>query len=212
MHMFRAQSIEQFLLALAARTPTPGGGGASALAAATGVAQAEMCASFTTEAEQYRAVEAEALKTKARFTELRTRLLQLMDKDAAAYQELLAARRLPKTNATEKQARAARVAAAQEEAVRVPSEILTACHEALTEAHALGAFCNPNLIADLAVAAWLLEAGARGAALQVLGNLKGRAETEERAARARETVRACQDLTRQIRARVLECMGLPDDT
>ena len=210
--MFRTQTVTEFLEALAARTPTPGGGAASALAGAIGVAQASMCAAFTSQSERYKDVEAEALRIKVHLGEIQARFLGLMDEDAQAYQGLLAARRLPKASAEEKQARATRLAAAEEDATRVPEEILTTAHEALDLARTLAGFCNPNLIADMAVAAWLLEAAARGAALQVRGNLQGHPGAAERAARARETAKACEESARAIQSRVLQGMGLPDDT
>jgi formiminotetrahydrofolate cyclodeaminase len=210
--MFRTQTVTEFLEALAARTPTPGGGVASALAGAIGVAQASMCAAFTSQNERYKDVEAEAVRIRARLEGIRTRFLDLMDEDAQAYQGLLAARRLPKGSAAEKQARATRLAAAEEEATRVPEQILATAHEALALTRTLADFCNPNLIADMAVTAWLLEAAARGAALQVRGNLKGQPGAAGRAARAHETARACEESARAIQTRVLQSMGLPDDT
>jgi formiminotetrahydrofolate cyclodeaminase len=210
--MFRSQTVTEFLEALAARTPTPGGGAASALAGAIGVAQASMCAAFTSQNERYKDVEAEAARIGARLGEAQARFLDLMDEDARAYQGLLSARKLPKSTAAEKQARATRLAAAEEEATRAPEQILATAHEALALTRALAEFCNPNLIADLAVAAWLLEAAARGAALQVGGNLKGLPGSVGRAARACETAKACEELARAIQSRVLQSMGLPDDT
>lgn len=196
--MYRTQPLETFLAELAARTPTPGGGGASAIGGALGAGLAGMSAAFTS-GERYRKQEAAALKLRKRFDELRERLLQLAEEDARAYEAWMAARRLPKDDPKALAVRAKAVAKAQEQATRVPEEILKRCAEALAAAAKLTPVCNPNLVADVASGAYLLEAAARGVCLQVAGNLDGKsARGRKRLARARRQLAGCRTLCGRI--------------
>src|SRR4051794_13869578 len=78
-------TVASFLDALAARRPAPSGGAAAALTVASAAALAAMAARFA------RSAELTGLAEPA--DELRARLLQLGDADAAAYAEVLAAER-----------------------------------------------------------------------------------------------------------------------
>jgi formiminotetrahydrofolate cyclodeaminase len=210
--MFHELSLNAFLSNLAARTPTPGGGAASALACATGVSQAGMCAAFTMGNEKYKDVELHAAELQRQLLALKAEFLSLMDRDAVAYEAVLAARRLPRKSEVERQLRKAQIEKAEEEATRIPEQILSSSRVALTCTLDLAGICNPNLLADAAVAAWLLEAGARGACLQVRGNLAQRPTGAVRAAGALETQSECQRLSRAICETVMKGMGLPVDT
>lgn len=204
--MYREQSLETFLAELAARTPTPGGGGASAVGGALGAGLAGMSAAFTS-GERYRKQEAAALKLRKRFDELRERLLQLAEEDALAYEAWMAARRLPKDGKDAAAVRKKAVATAQEKATRVPEEILKRCSEALAAAAKLAPICNPNLVADVASGAYLLEAAARGVCLQVAGNLGGQGgKGAKRLARARRQLADCVKLCGRIERMVVKAL------
>lgn len=210
--MFKDQGIQSFLEALAARTPTPGGGAAGALSCATGAAQACMCAAFTTGRKKYAAIEPRVRALQGAFTEAQTAFLELMDRDALAYDQVLAARRLPEGSESERSQRALRVAEAEEIAVQVPERILKTTQDVLIHLEQLAGLCNPNLLADVAVAAWLLEAGARSAALQARGNLKDRSDAGERVRAAALGLKNCQECVGRIVETVVNGMGLTVDT
>ena len=69
-----AHSVSDYLQALGARTPAPASGSGAALAGAIGAALAELAGRFSDEREAV-----------SRLVELRTRLAELADQDAAAY-------------------------------------------------------------------------------------------------------------------------------
>ena len=209
-----ARTMEQFLTDLASRTPTPGGGAGSALAGAIGAALGAMSAAYTTGSEKYKDVEPQAKRIVEQFETQRRGLQDLVKRDAEAYAMWVAARELPKETQAQKATRKERLADAREEATRVPEAILGAAGAALTLGSKLVDICNPNLIADVAVSAQLLEACARGACTQVLGNLRSAGQgtdVAERMSKARERRHRCAELARAIEKRVFGTMGLQDD-
>ncbi|MEY8231142.1 cyclodeaminase/cyclohydrolase family protein [Oscillospiraceae bacterium 50-16] len=89
-------TLAQFAEQLAAKTPVPGGGGASALMGALGAALGSMVANYTVGKRKYAAVEEEVQDILARMEELRKKLLELVEEDAAAFEPLSRAYAIPK--------------------------------------------------------------------------------------------------------------------
>ncbi|MCZ7646295.1 MAG: cyclodeaminase/cyclohydrolase family protein [Planctomycetota bacterium] len=210
----RDLKLRDFLGALAARQPTPGGGAAAALAGAAGAALAGMCAAYTS-GEKFKAAEPRARAALERLEPLRERLAELIERDARAYAAWTEARKLPRGGEAEKRARQAALEAAREEAIAVPETVLAAALEGLEQASELAGWCNPSLLADVPVAARLLEAAASGACTQALGNLRPWAPGSPEAARAAEARKRrarCAELAARIEAAVMKSWGLPDDT
>lgn len=81
---------------LASKEPVPGGGGASALVGALGAALCSMVANYTVGKKKYAAVEEDVKAILAEAEELRIRLLELVDEDAAAFEPLSRAYAIPK--------------------------------------------------------------------------------------------------------------------
>jgi len=203
--------LRGFVGDLAARTPTPGGGSASALIGALGAALGNMAAAFTTGNEKFKAVEPEAARLDARLAALRERFAELLGQDIAAYDAYAAARAMPKNTAAEKQARGTALGAAKERATAVPEQIVAAACEGLQLVEELSGIANPSLAADLAAAAYFLEACVRGAGIQVLCNCAS-ADKEGRNARRRtavvERIQQCQVSRERIHAAVTRLLGI----
>jgi formiminotetrahydrofolate cyclodeaminase len=213
--MYLDQPLKNFLDDLAAREPTPGGGSSSALAGAIGAALGSMSAIFTTGNEKFANVEPKAQELLAKLEAMRSLMSALIEQDIEAYRDLVAARRLPKETEEQKAARKAAIAMAQEKTTAVPEAIVDAALEAQTQVLELAPICNPNLMGDVAVAAYLLEAAARGAAIQIQCNLcgpKAGPDAPSRRRKARENVEACERMRTEIERKVLETLGLQDDT
>ena len=207
-------SLHDFLARLSAREPAPGGGAAAALAGATGAALGAMCAAYTS-GEKFQAVEAQVRALEARFTELRDRVMALLERDAQAYAAWAAARQLPKASEPEKKARRAALEQAKEASTAVPEALLAAAEDGLNALAELGPLCNPSLLADVPVAAQLFEAAARGACTQVLGNLGQPQPNSPEAARgaaAFERLARCIAVRGDVEAAVMKSWGWADDT
>lgn len=195
------QPLREFVDGLAARTPAPGGGSASALAGAVGAALGNMAAAFTLGNEKFKAVEPEAARLHEQLAALRARCVDLLHQDIAAYSACAAARALPRRSAAEKEARRAALRAANERATAVPTEILSAAWEGLQTLERLNAIVNPNLVSDVAAAAYFFVAAARGAGIQVLCNCAAADNKEEqggRLAAVKERMAQCQTVCERI--------------
>jgi formiminotetrahydrofolate cyclodeaminase len=164
----RNLTLDQFLSQLAARQPTPGGGSASALGASIGAALASMSAVYSTGEKFLQSAQAQALDEK--FATLRIRFLDLVDQDVAAYGAYAAARSLPKGTPEEKKSRSDAMKAANEQSTIIPERIVETTLDAFKLLEELSGVANPNLAGDVAVAAYFLEAAARGAGIQVMSN------------------------------------------
>lgn len=180
------KSVAQILDAFASSDPTPGGGSASALAGAVGVSLllmvARMPKSRTGEQAERASLDAAAEALVPLVGELR----DLIDRDTAAYDEVVAAYRLPKTTDEEKAARKAAIQRGMRSAVEAPLAVIRACRRALEQATVVEAHGNPNAASDVAVARGLLMAGLNGARANVDINLPSLADVEYAAAVRRE--------------------------
>ena len=149
----------------------PGGGSASALAGALGGALAVMVARLTLGRTKYASHQGEMALVEAKADLLKTKLLTLVDADAAAYNQVTEAFKLPKDTDVHKAERAASIHSAFRIATDVPLATAEACAEVLVLAGQVAAHGNRNAASDAAVAALLAHAGLRGAARNVRINL-----------------------------------------
>jgi formiminotetrahydrofolate cyclodeaminase len=193
-------SLTQFVDRLAAGTPTPGGGSAAALAGSLAAALVQMVCDLTIGKEGYQQHEALLRPIRAQAEALRRDLLALADKDAAAYDRVMEALRLPRASDAEKAARKAALARANLEATEVPLAAAEGCARALALAADLLPRGNRNATSDVGTAAALASAGLRGALLNVRINLGGLAD----AARAGEIRSRAGILEREAGSREAE--------
>lgn len=178
------ETVEGFAARLAAGTPTPGGGSAGALAGSLAAALVQMVCDLTIGKEAYRDHEASLRAMRGRAQELRSNLLRLVDRDAEAYDQVVAARRRPRTSEAEKAARQEALARANLIATEVPLLTAEACVEILALAVDLAAKGNRNASSDVGTAAVLAHAGLLGGVMNVRANLPGLADPERSAAAA----------------------------
>lgn len=170
--MYR-ESLAKYLDDLAAKKPVPGGGSAAALTAACGAALLSMVGNFTLDKEKYKAYETEIKDILTRSEKLRNELLLLVDEDAAGYKKLAASYKLSAHTPEEKKSRAQAIQDGLKEAVSVPLKVCQGCHQGIKLAPALVEKGNVNLISDVGVAVFFLEAAYQAAMLNVDINLKG---------------------------------------
>lgn len=167
------RTIEGLLEEFSEANPTPGGGSAAALAGATGAALllmvANMPKSRTNAIAERDALDSAATEL-ARFVES---LTALIDRDASAYDLVIAAFRKPKATEDEQTERKAAIQAAMRVATEVPLETIRACVGAIREGRATVAHGNPSAASDVKVGYRLLMAAAEGARDNVNINLDG---------------------------------------
>ena len=169
---FRDQTIDSFVNELSSKAPIPGGGGASALVGALSAALTHMVAALTVGKPKYAAVEDEMQELLKQTESLTNRFLALMDEDAASFEPLAQAYRLPKETDADKAEKSRVMEIALKSAVQPPLEIMETCARALP----LIAFCAEKgsvvAVSDAGVAASLCRAALEGASLNVFINTK----------------------------------------
>ena len=178
----RRRERDAFLEALAAGTPTPGGGSAAAYSAAAGAALVAMVARLTLGKKKYAAVEDEMRAVEARAEALRASLSKAVQEDAAAFQAVMAAFKLPKQTVAEQQTRAQAIEAATLLAAHVPLEVARMALEVLELASQVVTLGNLNAISDGATGAALASAALTGAGYNVRINLGSLADPGSAAA------------------------------
>lgn len=197
---FADMTVAQFLAALASPEPTPGGGTASAVAGAMATALLVMVtglAKSSTNTDEERAALAGA---KVPLQAIAADLAALADADAAAFDAVMIAYRLPKATDDEKTARSAAIQSALQGATVVPLQTLRACARAMAHAVTVATGGNRSAVSDVGVAIGLLAAAAAGAEANVRINLGSVRDVAFSAATADETSRLVSDVTRHAAA------------
>lgn len=162
----------EFLDALAAGTPAPGGGSASAYSAAAGAALVAMVARLTLGKKKYAAVQELMQGALAQAEALRTDLTQAVQRDAQAFEAVMAAFKLPKDTPEQEQARNDAIEAATLGAAEAPLDVASKAVEVMALAAQVAAQGNINAISDGASGAAMARAALTGAGYNVRINLK----------------------------------------
>lgn len=135
---------------------------------------------------------------------LSARLVELADTDSEAFEQVMAAYRLPKGTEDEKAARASVIQRALWRATEVPLETLRVCADALEYGPVVARCGNPTAASDVGVGVRLLEAAAGGAEANVRINLNGirdealKADAERNATRFLERTLASSAAARAL--------------
>ena len=185
--------------ALASSAATPGGGSASALSGALAASLAAMVARNTAASEKFADRVGEMNELVAEADALRSELLGLVDADADAFTQVMAAFRMPKETLQEQAARSEAIQAGYKAAVDPPLLVCTRSLRVLELALQVAERGNPNAVSDAGVAALLAAAALEGGALNVeinLGSIKDdafRATQADRVGAAQAQGRALRD-------------------
>ena len=162
----------EFQAALASSSPTPGGGTASAIALGQAASLACMVADLTLGSEKWSAGWPAAEHVQEIAIPMMTRSGILAEEDSDAFDEVMAAFKMPKSSDSEKTHRRTAIRSGTLQAAKVPfetAEVALALLKALTE---LAAHGNANAVTDVGVAGLLASAAAKGALFNVEINLQ----------------------------------------
>jgi len=166
-------SVRDLLAAFASSDPTPGGGSASALASSVGTSLLTMVAGLPktrSSSDEDRVALAAAASSLA---SIREQLIDAIDADAIAYDQVIGAYKRPKASDEQKTARTAAIQAALQGATDVPLRVMRLSAQALEIATTVAARGHPGASSDVGVAVALLRAGFEGGRLNVEANLSG---------------------------------------
>jgi len=204
------KTLNDFIAVAASSSPTPGGGNVSAVVATLGASMVAMVGNLTLSNKKYEEFHGQAKELVDRVMEIIARLKELTAKDMAAFDQYMAAFRLPKETDQEKKARTEAVQAAAKNATLVPLDICRACLDILKEAEDLSKYGNKMAISDVGVGAMVAEAALRSCMLSVDINIPSIKDQEfvakVKAERQRLFVQA-EELKLLALARVKEKMG-----
>ncbi len=162
-----------FIEKLAAGTPTPGGGSASAYSGAEAAALVAMVARLTVGKKKYAEVETQMWAVIGQTDALRTELSNCVEEDSAAFEELMAAMKLPKDDEVQLKIRAEAIEKATIGAIRVPLKVARLSLEAMKLALLVCQKGNTNAMSDGATGAALAKAALTGAGYNIRINCQG---------------------------------------
>jgi formiminotetrahydrofolate cyclodeaminase len=171
MHEFGRLSVEEFLGRLASAEPTPGGGTGAAVAGAMGAALVRMLASLTIGKPKYAAHEELMKAIEEEVAEQQRELLALASEDAASYDRVGAAYKLPKDTDGQKAARTKAIQEAMKGACEAPLQVMERCTTVIGLAKNAVERGNRNAASDGAAGAELCRAAMKVASYNVLINL-----------------------------------------
>lgn len=162
------RSCASFAEVLAAKESVPGGGGAAALVGALGVALCSMVGNFTTGKKTYAAVEQDVQRMLAEATDVRLRLLQLVEEDAEAFYPLSQAYAIPRDDPR----RAEVLEEATKQACSAPVEMMRQICHAIELLEEMGEKGSRMLVSDVGCGALLCRAALEAASMNVFVNTK----------------------------------------
>jgi formiminotetrahydrofolate cyclodeaminase len=192
--MITERPVETFLDELASAAPTPGGGSAAAIIGAMGAALLSMVCSVTLSKKGQEAVEPDMKAVRDESERLRARLTAMVAEDIAAFDGLMAAYRLPKTNDEEKSRRAEAIQSNLRAATETPLACARACAEVVALARRAAEKGFAGVISDAGVGVLAANSALRGAALNVYINapsLKDRAYATAAATEVETLIERC---------------------
>jgi formiminotetrahydrofolate cyclodeaminase len=166
-----SNSIGNFTELVAAGTPAPGGGSVAAYCGVLAASLGQMVCNLTIGKQKYAEAEPRLRAVRSELEGLGARLRELIAEDAASFEAVLRAYRLPKDSDEQKAERAAQIQIALQGAVDVPVETAQRGFDILRLLGELADIGNPNALSDVAVGARLAQVAIRGASYNISVNL-----------------------------------------
>jgi formiminotetrahydrofolate cyclodeaminase len=168
--MITQRSVAAFLDELASGAPTPGGGSAAAIIGAMGAALLSMVCNVTLGKKSLEAAESDMKAVRDESERLRARLTAMVAEDIAAFDGLMAAYRLPKSNDEEKLRRAEAIQANLRAATETPLDCARACAQVVALARRAAEKGFAGVVSDAGVGVLAANSALRSAALNVYIN------------------------------------------
>ncbi|WP_026476714.1 cyclodeaminase/cyclohydrolase family protein [Alkaliphilus transvaalensis] len=201
--MLGAMGLKEFLEKTASSDPVPGGGSIAAMSGATAAALTEMVANLTIGKKKYVEVEEEMKEVASKANELREKLIGDIDRDAASFNKVMDAFKLPKETDEEKAARTEAIQACTKEAALVPLEVAKEAFNMMGIIEAVVEKGNSNAVTDGAVAAMM----ARTAVLSALWNVKINLSSIKDEAFVAEVSQEVKELEEKVQVREKEILS-----
>lgn len=171
-------SVLEFIRDLGSSAPAPGGGSVAAMNGAMAAALIEMVANLTIGNAKYETVHEEMKSIQKQVSQIKEDFVHYINKDSAAFMELMGAFKLPKDTEVEKELRKAEIQRTTKQAALVPYKIGTLAHTLLPLAEIVIVKGNMNAITDGMIAVMNARAAVKNAFLNVKINLESIQDAE----------------------------------
>ena len=203
----KAMTLTDFADELASDSPAPGGGSIAALCGSLSAGLSAMVAGLTWSKKGMEGARPAMEDLGRRGQDLKDWFMDAVDRDTDAFNQVLAAMRLPRSSEADKAARLAAIEAANQFATQVPLDVLERSATAAELALGVARDGNPNSVSDAGVAGACALAAAEGAAMNVLINapsLTDREVADRMLARQVELLEKVQQTAAEVRKAVYE--------
>jgi glutamate formiminotransferase/formiminotetrahydrofolate cyclodeaminase len=164
-------SLREFIQAVGARSAAPGGGSASAVMAAIGAGLGAMVTKLTYGVRKFEDLDARMRAIIPPLHEAARDLIPMVDADTDAFNDYVAAMRLPEGNAAERKERRAKIEAGLKTAIETPLKTMTVADRAWDAMLEAAKLVNIASKSDVEVGARALEVGIWGAYRNVMINM-----------------------------------------
>jgi glutamate formiminotransferase/formiminotetrahydrofolate cyclodeaminase len=173
------RTVHGFTEETASESPAPGGGSVSALVGALGAALGAMVANLSAHKrgwdDRWEEFSDWAVEAKQVYEDL----LDLVDLDTDAFNQVMAAYRLPQKSEPEKVARAEAIQRAGLQAIEVPLRVMEKAFASMPILEAMAKMGNPASVSDAGVGALCARTAIRGAFLNVKINARDLGDREQ---------------------------------
>ena len=171
-------SLKKFICAIGSRSSAPGGGSASAAVASIGAGLGLMVGWMSYGNRKFEHLDGEMRKLIPQLYQGMMQLIPLIDADTNAFNDYMAAMKMPKSTKEEVEKRDRALLDGLKTAINVPLKVMetcNACWDSMVEIAKVG---NETTLSDMQVGAKSLQTGVFGAHCNVMINLKNMADVD----------------------------------
>jgi glutamate formiminotransferase/formiminotetrahydrofolate cyclodeaminase len=166
-------SLNDFADETASESPAPGGGSISAYAGALGISLATMVANISSHKKGWDERWKEFSDWADKGQQYKNELIKLVDADTKAFNQIIAAMSLSKSNEEEKKVHKQAIQEATKFAIEVPFKVMQLAYESMSVIKAMAETGNPNSVSDAGVGALCARSAVMGAFMNVRINASG---------------------------------------
>jgi len=165
--------LNSFADETASESPAPGGGSISAYVGCLGISLATMVANLSAHKKGWDDRWEEFSIWAEKGQKIKEQLLMLVDADTDAFNKIMTAFALPKSNEEEKKIKTEQIQSATKYAIDIPFQVMQLCFESLGIIKAMAENGNPNSVSDAGVGALCARTAVMGAFMNVRINCAG---------------------------------------
>jgi glutamate formiminotransferase/formiminotetrahydrofolate cyclodeaminase len=166
-------TLTSFAEETASESPAPGGGSIAAYLGVLGISLATMVANLSSHKQGWDERWEEFSDWADKGQHIKDTLLKLVDEDTNAFNKIMSAFGLPKSNDDEKRIRKQAIQDATKYAIEIPYKVMNLAYSSLEIIKAMAAEGNPNSVSDAGVGALCARAAVMGAFMNVRINAAG---------------------------------------